>query len=48
MDVSDEINRQIEDKGIVIETNQVDEAYMRVGDKSRKLLFEERTLLVKA
>lgn len=43
-----EINRQIEDKGIVIETNQVDEAYKRVGDKSRKLLFEEQTLLVKA
>lgn len=48
MDVTVEINRQIEDKGIVTETNQVDEADMRVGDKSRKLLFEERTLLVKA
>lgn len=48
MDVTVEINRQIEDKGIVIKTNQLDEAYMRVGDKSRKLLFEERTLLMKA
>lgn len=29
-----------------LHANQVDEAYMRVGDKSRKLTFEERIQLI--
>ena len=29
-----------------LHANQVDEAYMRVGDKSRKLSFEERIQLI--
>ena len=29
-----------------LHTNQADEAYIRVGDKSRKLTFEERMQLM--
>ena len=31
---------------LTVHANQVDEAYLRVGDKSKKLTFEERTQLM--